>query len=57
MRKRNYRGESSFGMLCSTDELGWTHGGDDAVPLLDPNLMPGASLDSVDWRPLLIDAD
>ena len=35
MRTRRYRGLSSQGMLCSTNELGWTTDGPDAVHVLD----------------------
>jgi len=35
MRTRSYRGQRSEGMLCSSDELGWTQGGPDAVHVLD----------------------
>lgn len=31
MRTRSYRGQRSEGMLCSTNELGWTTDGPDAV--------------------------
>ena len=34
MRQRRYRGESSFGMLCSTTELGWVAQGPDEVAVL-----------------------
>jgi tRNA-binding EMAP/Myf-like protein len=34
MRTRRYRGQRSEGMLCSSDELGWTLGGPDAVHIL-----------------------
>ncbi|WP_216894051.1 hypothetical protein [Nocardia alni] len=47
MRKRNYRGQSSHGMLCSSDELGWTSCGPDEVALLDQNLQIGQTLDHV----------
>ena len=45
MRRRNYRGQSSYGMLCSTDELGWTDDGPDEVAVLAPDLRVGESLD------------
>lgn len=45
MRRRNYRGQSSYGMLCSSDELGWTMDGIDEVALLVPTLEVGRSLD------------
>lgn len=35
MRTRRYRGQRSQGMLCSTNELGWTTDGPDAVHVLD----------------------
>ncbi|HEX3732112.1 MAG TPA: helix-turn-helix domain-containing protein [Mycobacteriales bacterium] len=53
MRQRRYRGRSSFGMLCSTDELGWTSGGPNEVAVLNPELEPGQSLDDVDHRAAL----
>ncbi|AYF76304.1 hypothetical protein D7D52_23520 [Nocardia yunnanensis] len=55
MRCRRYHGESSYGMVCSSDELGWTTGGPDEVAILDPELMlePGQSLDEADERWLL----
>jgi phenylalanyl-tRNA synthetase beta chain len=34
MRTRRYRGQRSEGMLCSTNELGWTTNGPDAVHVL-----------------------
>ena len=48
LRSRRFRGERSYGMLCSTDELGWTTGGPDEVALLRLDARPGASLDEVD---------
>ena len=51
MRRRTYRGMSSWGMLCSTTELGWEQNGDDEVALLRPQCVtPGFSLDSIEWR-------
>jgi len=35
MRCRRYRGQRSEGMLCSSNELGWTVDGPDAVHVLD----------------------
>ncbi|WP_280274465.1 hypothetical protein [Nocardia wallacei] len=60
MRRRRYREEWSFGMLCSSDELGWTAGGPDEVVVLDPNfttppLRAGQSLDFVTDLPILRD--
>jgi tRNA-binding EMAP/Myf-like protein len=46
MRRRNYRGESSHGMFCSLDELGWFVGGPDEVAVLH-GLKPGFVLDSI----------
>jgi tRNA-binding EMAP/Myf-like protein len=47
MRRRNYRGQPSFGMLCSLAELGWDPDITDRVALLNPStgLQPGDSLD------------
>jgi tRNA-binding EMAP/Myf-like protein len=47
MRRRNYRGESSFGMLCSLAELGWDADTKDRVALLNSSAdpIPGESLD------------
>jgi phenylalanyl-tRNA synthetase beta chain len=52
MRRRNYRGESSYGMLCSSAELGWDPDGPDEVALLD-GVRPGTPLDDYGpdtWR-------
>ncbi|WP_414636337.1 hypothetical protein [Actinophytocola sp.] len=46
MRRRSYRGESSYGMLCSLDELGWAVGAPDEVAVLK-NVRAGESLDGV----------
>ena len=46
MRRRRYRGESSYGMLCSLAELGWNPDAPDEVALLR-NVTPGDSLDKV----------
>lgn len=46
MRRRRYRGESSYGMLCSLAELGWNPDAPDEVALLR-NVMPGDCLDNV----------
>jgi tRNA-binding EMAP/Myf-like protein len=46
MRRRNYRGESSHGMFCSLDELGWFVGGPDEVVILQ-GLKPGFALDGI----------
>jgi phenylalanyl-tRNA synthetase beta chain len=56
MRRRHYRGESSYGMLCSLAELGWNADGPDEVALLY-NVTAGDSLDKVaetDWQSLVI---
>ena len=52
MRVRRYRGERSYGMLCSLDELGWYVNGPDEVAVLR-GLEPGDCLHSlpVDKRP------
>lgn len=57
MRRRRYRGESSYGMLCSLAELGWNSNSPDEVARLH-NVTPGDSLDTVtatDWQSLVID--
>lgn len=46
MRKRKFRGESSHGMLCSLNELGWASHGPDEVAVLC-NLRSGDSLDDI----------
>lgn len=54
IRRRHYRGESSYGMLCSLAELGWSSNAPDEVALLR-NVTPGESLDKVtatDWQSL-----
>jgi predicted RNA-binding protein with EMAP domain len=43
MRTRRYRGQRSEGMLCSSNELGWTTNGPDAVATLW-GLTPGCPL-------------
>lgn len=53
MRRRNYRGQSSHGMLCSLAELGWDHGVKNQVAIFaDGSLKPGDSLDERggQWR-------
>lgn len=45
MRTRSYRGVRSEGMLCSLNELGWTHDGPDEVAVLH-DLTPGHPLDT-----------
>ncbi|MET8800500.1 hypothetical protein ABZV91_29425 [Nocardia sp. NPDC004568] len=47
IRQRNWRGQSSYGMFCSSDELCWTVNGPDAVAVLQPWLQPGQSLDHI----------
>lgn len=57
MRQRHYRGESSYGMLCSLAELGWNPDGPDEVALLR-NVTPGDSLDEATvtgWNLLVIE--
>jgi tRNA-binding EMAP/Myf-like protein len=49
MRRRRYRGESSHGMLCSLDELGWAVGAPDEVAILR-NVRAGDSLDGLSLR-------
>jgi tRNA-binding EMAP/Myf-like protein len=49
LRKEKFRGESSFGMLCSTTELGWTADGPDEVAVLGVAVSPGKSLDYEDF--------
>jgi tRNA-binding EMAP/Myf-like protein len=49
MRRRNYRGEPSHGMLCSLDELGWAVGAPDEVAILR-NVRAGDSLDRLSLR-------
>jgi tRNA-binding EMAP/Myf-like protein len=56
MRRRSYRGESSYGMLCSLAELGWNLHAPDEVALLR-NVAPGDSLDelmTMDWKSFVI---
>jgi phenylalanyl-tRNA synthetase beta chain len=58
MRRRRYRGESSYGMLCSLAELGWNPDAPDEVALLR-NVTPGDSLDKVtgtDLKSMVINA-
>jgi tRNA-binding EMAP/Myf-like protein len=45
MRTRTYRGQRSQGMLCSSNELGWTTDGPDAVATLW-GLTPGTPLNT-----------
>lgn len=47
MRRRTYRGQVSYGMLCSLAELGWDSTSRDRVALLSASaaLVPGAPLD------------
>lgn len=53
MRRRNYRGQRSHGMLCSLDELGWTQSAPDQVVLLR-DVTPGMVLDNCpDWTSLV----
>ena len=52
MRRRNYRGMFSEGMLCSLAELGWDASGPDEVAILK-DVDPGASIDGFaagKWR-------
>lgn len=44
LRKRNWRGVRSEGMLCSSDELGWTQGGPDEVLILPNSWTVGLDL-------------
>lgn len=53
MRRRTYRGQSSYGMLCSPAELGWDSSVTDQVAIFaDGTLKPGDSLDQLggQWR-------
>jgi tRNA-binding EMAP/Myf-like protein len=49
MRRRHYRGQWSYGMLCSTDELGWSTDGADEIAVLRPGNTPGKCLDDIDF--------
>lgn len=52
MRSRRYRGERSFGMLCSVAELGWKPSGPDEVPILkkgEPGEPLPTSVDLAEW--------
>lgn len=56
MRRRSYRGESSYGMLCSLAELGWDPDGPDEVALLH-GVRPGAPLHTYGpdtWRSIVV---
>lgn len=56
MRRRRYRGVRSWGMLCSTTELGWQPDGPDEVAMLEhEQLEPGFPLDEIDWREFLVE--
>lgn len=58
LRRRHYRGETSYGMLCSLAELGWDFEAPDEVALLR-DVIPGDSLDLAalgDWKILVINA-
>jgi len=56
MRRTSFRGKTSHGMLCSAMELGWESDGPDEVALLRPGtLIPGDSLEDVDWSDLKAD--
>jgi tRNA-binding EMAP/Myf-like protein len=46
VRRRRIRGELSYGMMCSLNELGWTAGGPDEVAVLR-RLTPGDQLDDL----------
>lgn len=48
MRRRKYRGQSSYGMLCSLAEIGWDPKGPDEVALLR-DVRPGDVLDGYAW--------
>jgi tRNA-binding EMAP/Myf-like protein len=45
LRQESFRGEGSFGMLCSAQELGWTRDGPDEVAVLLSAAYVGMSLD------------
>jgi tRNA-binding EMAP/Myf-like protein len=57
MRRRTYRGQASYGMLCSLAELGWDPAVADRVALLSTSarLLPGTRLDDYanEWKPIL----
>jgi phenylalanyl-tRNA synthetase beta chain len=44
IRARNWRGVRSEGMMCSSDELGWTRGGPDEVLILPGSCLVGQEL-------------
>ena len=59
MRRRTYRGQSSYGMLCSSAELGWDSSVTDQVAIFaDGTLKPGDSLDQLgdQWRSVTLPA-
>jgi tRNA-binding EMAP/Myf-like protein len=57
IRRRTYRGQASYGMLCSLAELGWDPDVKDRVALLacSAGLSPGTSLDDLteNWRSII----
>lgn len=56
LRRATFRGQSSYGMLCSAVELGWLHDGPDEVALLQhENLVPGFVLEGIDWRDFIVE--
>jgi tRNA-binding EMAP/Myf-like protein len=58
MRRRRYRGQASYGMLCSLAELGWDPAVKDRVARLAPSahLKPGTRLDdrANDWQSIIL---
>ncbi len=58
LRRSTFRGESSYGMLCSAAELGWVDNGPDEVALLKPEgLEPGTSLEHAEWSSIRTELD
>ena len=57
IRRRNYRGQASNGMLCSLADLGWDLSSTDCVAIVDDaaGLKPGEPLDGFDrnWQTIV----
>jgi phenylalanyl-tRNA synthetase beta chain len=50
MRRRRFRGEPSYGMLCSAEEMGWPPTGRDEVAVLRKDMAsPGKCIDHIDF--------